>query len=218
MNRSDFDVLSADLRTLAKNVPLHWGAVQNNRTDDNINMFSIGTYAELESKIANLSDSDKNYLRRRWYLWKCAECDEFLFYQNNNVLKNPDKYDKEWDVCINNQFRFDIKGTVIPRDMRNNAEFTIANPDKMVEFFYDKQSTGRRYDIQNRLFIVHHSFVDQSREFHLRCAWQSKERIYKTFIDQIDRISFIDIYNVKAGVIFILEKEQNRVEYKISGL
>ena len=218
MNRRDFDVLSADLRTLARNVPLRWGHVQNNRTDDNINMFSIGTYAELERKIANLSESDKNYLRRRWYLWKCAECDEFLFYKNDNVIKNPNHFDKEWDVCINDRYLFDIKGTVIPKDMRDDAENVIANPGEMVKFFYDMQSKGRRYDIQNRLFIVHHSFVDQSREFYLRCAWQSKERIYKTFIDQIDRISFIDIYNVKAGVIFILEREQNRVDYKISGL
>ena len=218
MNRSDFDVLSVDLRTLAKKIPLHWGRVQNNRTDDNIDMFSINTYAELESKIASLSENDKNYLRRRWYLWKCAECDEFLFYKNENVIKNPNPYDKEWDICINNSYLFDVKGTVIPKDMRDDAERVIAYPGEMVKFFYDMQSKGRRYDIQNRLFIVHHSFVDQRREFYLRCAWQSKERIYKKFIDQIDRISFIDIYNVKAGVIFILEREQNRVDYKISGL
>ena len=88
----------------------------------------------------------------------------------------------------------------------------------MVKFFYDEQSTGRRYDIQNRLFIVHHSFVGQNREMYLRCAWQSKEAIYKEFCDIIDEIEFISTHNAMAGVIFILERKINEVDYLIVGL
>lgn len=54
MNQNEFNCLSADLRTLAKNIPLRWGAVENNRIDDKINMFSIDSYTELENKIAKL--------------------------------------------------------------------------------------------------------------------------------------------------------------------
>ena len=171
MNQVEFNVLSADLKKIAGIIPLNWGAVQQNCIDDSINMFSIATYSELERQISPLSEFKKNYFRRRWYLWKCAECDEYLFYKNPNVEKNPNHCDKAWDVRINQNDVFDIKGTVIPREMRNDVEAVIDNPGKMVEFFYDKQSRGIRYDIQNRLFIIHHSFVDPDRELYLRCAW-----------------------------------------------
>lgn len=181
-------------------------------------MFAIASYAELERQIAHLSDDKKNYLRRRWYLWKCSECDEYLFYKNDNVEKNPNRYDKAWDVDIHNGYRFDIKGTVIPRAMRNDVTGVLQDPVPMVNFFYDEQSTGRRYDIQNRLFIVHHSFVAPEREFYLRCVWQSKDNIYREFCDRIENIHFIETHNVKAGVIFILEREKNRIEYSFSGI
>ena len=218
MKQFEFDKLSNDLRALAAKIPLHWGAVQNNRVDDNINMFAINSYSELEKQIYHLCDDKKNYLRRRWYLWKCSECDEYLFYKNENVEKNPNRYDKAWDIRINGIFDFDIKGTVVPRDMRSEVEQLIENPKKMIEFFYEKQSTGRRYDIQNRLFIVHHSFVASEREFYLRCAWRSKERIYKIFCERITQIRLVETHGVKAGVIFILERQKGNVEFVISGL
>lgn len=59
MTQSEFDILSNDLRALAVKIPLHWGAVQNNRVDDNINMFAINSYAELERQISHLSDDKK---------------------------------------------------------------------------------------------------------------------------------------------------------------
>lgn len=65
MNQVEFNTLSADLRTLVANIPLRWWAVQNNRIDDNINMFAIRPYSELENQISRLSDEKKNYLRRR---------------------------------------------------------------------------------------------------------------------------------------------------------
>ncbi|MBQ7177059.1 MAG: hypothetical protein IJS08_06560, partial [Victivallales bacterium] len=119
---------------------------------------------------------------------------------------------------INGNYEFDIKGTVVPRDMRDGVEELLVNPLPMVDFFYDKQSTGRRYDIQNRLFIVHHSFVDVERELLLRCAWQSKERIYKQFCDNIDHIKFLSTHHVIAGVIYILERQKGSIDFKISGL
>lgn len=115
MNNSEFDALSNDLRSLATRIPLHWGAIQNNRTDDRIDMFAIDSYSELERQISHLSEEKKNYLRRRWYLWKCSQCDEYLFYVNDNVIQNPNRYDKSYDVRINGNLDFDIKGSVIPQ-------------------------------------------------------------------------------------------------------
>lgn len=218
MDQNMFDRLSADLSRQAVNIPLHWGAVQNNRTDNKINMFAINSYSELEGCISNLSEEEKIYFRRRWFLWQCSQGDEYLFYVNNNVVKNPNKYDKSYDVRINGNLDFDIKGTVIPEDMRNDIEKVIMNPREMIDFFYDKQSKGRRYDIPNRLFIVHHSFVDQSRENIIRCVWEPKSHIYREFCQNASNITFYNTHGVISGVIFILERELNKVEYKIFGL
>lgn len=218
MFQIEFGKLSSDLRSIAKKIPLHWGRVQNNSYDDNIDMFKIKTYEELELAIATLDEARKNYLRRRWYLWQCSQCDEYLFYCNDNVEKNPDPRDKAYDVKFDNGLVFDIKGTVIPKIMRQDAEKVILDQKKMVDFFYDEQSRGRRYDIQNRLFIVHHSFVDPIREFYLRCAWGTKRKVYKVFSDNVDKINFIKSHNVLAGVIFIIERKLNVLETKIVGL
>ena len=84
MNASQFQKLSTDLRSLARIIPLHWGAVQNNRFDSNINMFEIDSFEQLEAAIRNLSPELQNYFRRRWYLWKCAQCDEWLIFTTIN--------------------------------------------------------------------------------------------------------------------------------------
>ena len=139
MTEQEFNTLSNNLRQLALTIPLNWGHIQNNRTDDKINMFQILSYEELEKSIARLNDDQKNYLRRRWFLWKCSACDEYLFYCNDNVEKNPDPRDKEYDVIINDRWKFDIKGTVIPKNMRDNADVVITNPERMIQFFYDGQ-------------------------------------------------------------------------------
>lgn len=217
MTQSEFNILSNDLRSLAVKIPLHWGSVQNNRVDDNINMFAINSFSELESKIANFSDYKKNYLRRRWYLWKCSECDEYLFYKNMNVEKNPNPFDKAWDIRINGNLDFDVKGTVIPKSMRMDAALVMEDPREMIDFFYDEQSKGRRYDIQNRLFIVHHSFLNQDRELYLRCAWKYKKEVYKIFCENAHKIRYYKTHNVIAGVIFIIEDEDKTLDNLIFG-
>lgn len=218
MTNEEFNTLSSDLRILAKNIPLNWGRVQNNKNDDKIDMFSIQSYDELEKTIMVLPDIEQNYLRRQWYLWRCSQCDEYLFCVNNNVEANPNPYDKEWDIRFNRSISFDIKGTIVPKSMRLEIEPIIKNPEKMIRFYYDEQSKGRRYDIQNRLFIIHHSFVDPIREFYLRCAWESKRELYKYFSENIDQIKLIEYKGVKAAVIFILERTREVVSPEIYGL
>ena len=213
MNEFEFQILGNDLRKLVTKIPLRWGRVQNNFVDDKINMFEIESYAELESVISGLSEDQINYLRRRWFLWQCSKCDEYLFYKHPNVEKNPNPYDKAWDVCISSSYPFDIKGTVIPKGMRNN--FINLSSMKLIKFFYDKQSTGRRYDMQNRLFIIHHSFVDEKRELLLRCEWRTKETAYKDFIENVDSLPLFKYNGCLAQLIFIVEKQDHSIEYII---
>jgi len=217
MNQSEFEKLSSDLRTLVKKIPLNWGAVQNDRFDSNVDIFKIQTYEQLEDAVAPLNETVQNYLRRRWFIWRCSECDEYLFYKNPNVVQNPDRYDKSYDVEFNDDahYRFDVKGTVIPKGFRDNIDSILANPQPMIDFFYEKQSKGVRFGMQNRLFVVHHSFVNSQRELYLRCAWKSKEAIYAEYSDKVATKNFFSYKGYKSDVIFILEREKNKVEHII---
>ena len=215
MTLEEFNKLSNDLRELAKQIPLKWGAVQNNRYDHLIDMFSCSTFESLENALAPHNDLIKQYFRRRWYMWQCAQCDEYLFCENAGVVHNPNPRDQSWDVDIHGICRFDIKGTVVPSSMRNDVVPLLCDPSEMIKFYYERQSRGVRYCNQNRLFVVHHSFVAQEREFYLRCAWGVKRTAYRDFCEKFQSVKLFSYAGCTATVIFILEKERGQAEYKI---
>lgn len=216
MTKNQFEQLANDLQHLQRTIPVHWGCIQNNGTDNKINMFQISSFNALEKEIANLSENDKKYHRRRWFLWKCAQCDEHLFAMNSNVLQNPNTRDQNYDIEFNNnpELRFDVKGTVLPKSFRNTIEEVLNNPTNMIHFFYDKQSKGVRNNHQNRLFIVHHSHKEPEREMYLRCHWEFKEQVYKEYSSRITmNANFIKYQNTKADVIFIIENLDGTISY-----
>lgn len=217
MTAQDYLNLSNDLQALARIIPLNWGNVQNDGTDSQINMFNIHSFSELEAQINHLSENAKNYFRRRWFLWKCAQCDEYLFCLNTNVSHNPNARDQAYDIEFNGDInlRFDIKGTIIPKAFRGNIDDVIKNPIDMINFYYEKQSTGVRNNIQNRLFIIHHSYRNQEREMYLRCHWGYKINLYREYAEKINLNSnFINLKGVKADVIFIFENIDKSITHQ----
>lgn len=217
MTHPEYLQLSSDLQQLLKTIPLHWGEIQNDGMDCKIKMFQIHSFADLEIQIQSLSEEDKNYFRRRWFLWKCAQCDEYLFCTNQNVTPNPNPKDQDYDIEFhgNPALRFDLKGTVIPKKFRDNIDEVIQNPSEMIQFFYEKQSCGVRDHVQNRLFIVHHSFRSPEREMVLRCHWEYKADLYKEYASKISQTSnFMNYQNVKADVVFLFENLDKTISHK----
>ncbi len=217
MTYPEYLQLSSDLQQLVKKIPLHWGAIQNDGTDQQVDMFKINSFAALEIAIQNLSDDDQNYFRRRWFLWKCAQCDEYIFCSNTNVTPNPNPRSQEYDIEFNRnvQLRFDIKGTVIPKKFRDNIDSVLRDPTDMIRFFYEKQSRGIRDNIQNRLFIIHHSYRNENREMYLRCHWDFKTNLYAAYASRISQTSnFISYQNVKTDIIFIFENLDQSISHK----
>ncbi|UQD56265.1 hypothetical protein [Flavobacterium sp. K5-23] len=216
MTENEYEQLSNDLKVLAKIVPLNWGFVQNNGTDNKINMFQINSFSDLEIQISSFKEEDKNYFRRRWFLWKCAQCDEYIFNLNHNVVQNPNSRDQAYDIEFNgnSQLRFDVKGTVIPLKFRNDINEIVQDPTRMINFFYEEQSRGVRNNIQNRLFIIHHSYRAQEREMYLRCHWEFKLDLYREYSSRIaSASSFINYRNTKSDVIFIFENLDKTITY-----
>ncbi|MDI9309924.1 MAG: hypothetical protein QM535_06885 [Limnohabitans sp.] len=218
MTSKEFEKLSKDLQNLAKIIPLHWGQIQNDKTDGLVDMFSISSFEELEHSVQSLEDEIKNYFRRRWFIWKCAQCDEYLFSVNKNVSPNPNSRDQSYDIEFFNDtnLRFDVKGTVIPKEFRNEINTIIEKPQPMIDFFYQRQSTGVRSFYQNRLFIIHHSFKKQEREMYLRCHWEFKEQVYKLITQQIQtKTDFLKYKEFKIIVLFLFENENGSFEFKM---
>jgi hypothetical protein len=217
MDKETFLLKSEELKSVAKQIPLHWGKVQNNSTDATIDFFKIDTYLHLEKEIAHLPIETQNYFKRRWYIWQCSVCDEYLFSLNENVNANPITKDKNFDIefCNNKQLQFDVKGTVIPKQFRNDITSIFENPIPMVNFFYEQQSNGVRYGLQNRLFIVHHSFIQQERELYLRSLFNYKRKFYNDYANQINaQTNFLKYKEAKAAILFIIENVDKSIVAK----
>ena len=74
MDNNEYIKLRKELQELSKNIPLHWGSIQNNKTDSKINMFNFKTIDQLESAINHLEKDHKNYFE----IWKIALPDQML--------------------------------------------------------------------------------------------------------------------------------------------
>ncbi len=217
MNAALYFTKKQMLQSIVTKIPVNWGTVQNDASDEGINMFAINDYNSLLNAITHLPEAQKQYLQRRWFLWQCSICDEYLFTLNRNVIANPDSKSKDYDIQFNNDefLQFDIKGTVIPKQLRNNIAALITNPQPLVDFYYTQQSKQVRYGQQNRLFIVHHSYRNDNRELILRAHFDFKQEAFKRYAMQtLLGKKYLSFKNAKADVIFIFENEDKSFSYK----
>jgi hypothetical protein len=208
MNSNQYQSLKIELQKISTVIPLTWGAVQNDATDKLINLFSIQSYADLCHKIQNLPDVKQQYFMHRWFLWQCARCDEHIFATNGNVKPNPNPRDQTYDIEFNGNpgLRFDIKSTKVPKQFRSVMSTLFRHPEQLVNFFYTYQSTGVRNCRQNRIFIVHHSFVSTRNTLKLRCQWDFKEKTFTEYAGRVtNKAKFIKHSDVKSDIIFIIE-------------
>lgn len=222
MTGSQFQTLSVGLRQIAADIPLSWGRIQNNQYDaelENVcNIFEVMSLPELESFISQFDNAHKMYYKRRWYSVRLADCDEYLFYKHRNVEHNPNPFDKVWDIKINGMLCFDIKSTRIPVNSDFVFPSALKDTQRLIEWYYDNQSNGVRYSMNNRLFLVHHSIYSPGREVLLRCAWGTKNVVFSRFVQNASQIHFHSYQGYTAGIIFLVETERNVLNYYIDGL
>ena len=97
MNEYEYQNLSSHLKAIAGVIPIRWGRIQNDDTDSRIDMFEHDNFNSLNIALVGLQNDTKDYFKKRWFLWKCAQCDEYLFYRHSNVIPNPNHRDQNWD-------------------------------------------------------------------------------------------------------------------------
>ena len=164
------------------------------------------------------------------------KCDRYIFSQFECVEDNPNLKDQEYDFKING-IKLDLKSTRISKQLIENytsknfssltdSEYKdaimhfIKDPDELIKFLYENQSTGVRFSFHNRLFLVtadlrsKNNFYD---EFDLRLDFDNKSEIIEDFIDSFDpnKLKTYKVYNckdnkyesIKATVIFFFRNE-----------
>jgi hypothetical protein len=221
MNDQAFQELSTQLSEVAKHIPTRWGRIQNNRIDSKINMFVYERYDELDRAISNLEESIQIYYRRRWFLWKCAQCDEYIFYQHEGVCKNPNFKDSDWDIELfgNPEWRFDLKSTLIPKEFRSTEEEPKLTPKSsdLINFYYNQQSQGVRFGNQNRLFLVHNP-IQESSENIFRVRFEDKKKAIDTYLETIKAkpsYRFFQFKSALSDVLFINESTSGDIIARI---
>lgn len=199
---------------------IFWGGKQNDADDKLTAPYRIKDYNDLLEKTQNLTQSLQNYAKNRYFKFRCAMCDEYLFDCNEEVQHNPVFNDRSWDFAIRGH-KFDLKGSRIFYDM--DPRYAIENPDQLITRLYSDQSRDSRFGINNRIFLIHHSFIDRKRNDILRCKFDFKKKAIRQFLDDFGQPGKTHFYpimkngtytNSYATVIFIIENENGTLEVK----
>ncbi len=204
-------------------IPKGWGGRKQNDVDDNAVkdlLFRTYKYNDLIHKLEKLSLlDDSDYYIKRWMMILLEKCDRYLFSKYDVVEDNPNYKDQEYDFKINN-IKLDLKSTRISKELiekhtgkkfynlsedeyKNAMMYFINNPDDMIRFLYENQSTGIRYSLHNRLFLITADLTSKNNyndEFELRLDFDSKDKLIKDFITSFseDSLDTYDFYNLKT--------------------
>ncbi len=223
MNGAQFKALSKHLEVVAPKIPLRWGKIQNDRTDSKLNIFEYRSFHDLETALREFQVDEANYFKKRWFVWRCSQCDEYLFYSQTGVRANPESRDQDWDVEFfgRKDWRFDLKGTLVPRSLRRpNAKCLLpADPFELVSFNFENQSTGVRSHYQNRIFLVHVPFRAQNENI-LRANFKAKNSAVELYLQNLQQhptYKFIDYKGLKCDVIFLCEDQRGIVSAQFAG-
>jgi len=217
MTEQQFKALAKHLEMVAPKIPLRWGRIQNDESDSKLNIFKFRSFNELEAAVGGFSTEEQNYFKKRWFVWRCSQCDEYLFYSQIGAKANPEPRDQDWDVEFfgRKDWRFDIKGTLVPRSLRRTSESTCLpiNPLALVSFNFENQSKGVRSHYQNRIFLVHVPFSTKNENV-LRANFKAKRaaiELYLNTLQQHPTYRFFDYKGLKCDVIFLHEDKWGNV-------
>lgn len=173
----------ADLETeLKKRIvcPYIWGKKQNNRDDKKTNfvyrshLFSI-CFFECKKRFGEYSKENIlfNYALNRWYNFWSAMAVEQIFLSLKGVTPTNSKTDREKDFFIDT-IPFDHKTTVFPKNFPKSYTSARKNPENLVQWLYENQSTQNRYHLKNRIFVV----LYDSKTFQ---HWKLKADVLKLY-------------------------------------
>jgi hypothetical protein len=207
-NSEQFVTLSQHLNNISHVVPYKWGREQIKALDRKLpKLFEYDTYPELnaaiEQNIAKTFIEDtqdiRNYYWHRWFMYKCSTVDEYLLQTTPGI-------------------NLDAKGTIVFKPYKGDAEFIYKNPLAIIDLYYKEQSRDFHYrrKLQNRLFVVHHSYAEPQRETYVRTLFDVKAEIFSKYIEMRadpNHKVFDYMNGRKADLILLVEMADGKIAY-----
>ena len=202
------ELAESDLREHSQTLPYVWGRRQGDQFDGMTrDIYRINSLNELLSKYPNDNSELSRYAHNRWFNYKSAMAVEDIFCQHPNVRPESNKRNKLVDFYINN-IPYDHKTTVIPNSMKRRvSEIGTERFDiDLIRWLYKNQSSGMRYHLSNRIFIV----VVNSQDLDLSWRVKAELSLISSKID--DFLKGGRFYNFKcektgtrfsSGIIFV---------------
>lgn len=156
----DFGVETEELAGAFEALNGNWISQRNDLDNKTRFIYRIQSYAELclAEGMADLSDSEKQYALHRWYNHKTSKvCERIFINYGAKRASEQEDYMEHIDLFIGG-IPFDIKLSVFP----SNPEINRMNLDmkkrcdrnKLIEWFYENQSSGQRRCYNNRIIVV----------------------------------------------------------------
>ena len=227
----DFELQKNRLRGAVENLSSEWPS-QNNEADNATRfIYDAYSYDELlcKARAKKLSAYYMNYALHRWYNRVTSEICENIFSENGAKKATIDENIKmQIDIFIND-IPFDVKLTVFP----DNSEVKKMNldlskqsdKDRLIHWFYDKQSKEQRGHANNRIFVVCKG-LDTVDNYQLKQSFNQMNKKIKEYMEELSEKDFYfneyEIYSkdgkktkVKADLI-VINADENEDDIMLS--
>lgn len=173
-----------------------WFRKQNDVWDKYSNfIYNIQEFEALLERIRETVDKHRlnkkhffYYTVNRWYNFWSACAVEQVFIELDGVDAAKNKKDRLVDFSIQG-IKFDLKTSKFPKGFGRDLDFAMSHQQKLIKWLYLNQSTGRRYHIENRLFLIVYSEDGDHYKLKAEIEW------LKTHIEEY--VETFDISNLK---------------------
>ena len=156
------------------------------------------------------------YTVNRWYNYWSAVAVEQLFTQSKNITANPNPRENHYDF-IWHDILFDHKTSVFPKKFEDDFlklknvtlslskgdntginenistayAFAKAHPKHLAQWLYTNQSTGQRFHLKNRLFII--AYARDGAHYKIKAEIGFLKTVIQAYINTFDPSNLIQL-------------------------
>ncbi|WP_442847082.1 hypothetical protein [Leeuwenhoekiella sp. H156] len=186
--------------------PNIWYRKQNDAWDQRSDF--IYDFWQFESVLERISrtetsEFDKqgflNYALNRWYNYWSARAVEQIFCEQPGVVPAKNAKDRLVDFSING-INFDLKTSVFPKAFDQDLAFAKANPAQLINWLYTHQSTGRRFHLENRLFLIVHQA--DGRHYRLKAEISWLQGLIADYVSTFDASKLVTVSTTDSKTVF----------------
>ena len=175
-----------------------WFRRQNNIWDNQSNfIYNIQDFDELIERIKTQlqhNQFDKKeffyYSLNRWYNYWSARAVEQLFIDQPNVNAVLNEKDRLKDFSIQG-ISFDLKTTKFPKGFQKDFACAQKHPEMLIKWLYKNQSKGRRFHLENRLFLV--VFAANGEHYKLKAEISWLQALIENYVSTFEPEKLISV-------------------------